>query len=165
MPKVYFTREPSCKNLLPCLPVSSTVNGFFNSSDVDSIVTVTSNHYGLAIGTTADVSVFGGIVAAVPTATTPGSSVAFYIRPIDANDELAFTFSTSYSTALPASTDVGKFIGFGNTTTVAGATLNMGTIGNAAGTTSGCFLRITGYDIARRQIKGVLNSTHIARMK
>lgn len=156
-----FTRAKTHKALMPVLPVSSTVTGFISSSDIGKTVFKTSNQYGLALGTTADNQLYAGIVAAVPVATTPASTTPFYIAPLNSEEEVEETYSTTYSTALPATTDLGKYVGYGNTTTVAGAVLSMGTIGNAAGTTSGCFLRISGFDNNRRVIRGFVNSTHI----
>jgi hypothetical protein len=154
-------RNCRTKSLLPVLPVASTVTGFVNSSDVGKLVFGTSNHGGLAVGTTADAQRFLGLVAAVPIATTPGSSQPFYVQQITPETEIEYDFSTTYSTAMPASTDVGKYVGFGNTTSVAGAVLSMAAIGNAPGSTNGCFLRVTGHSTNRRKIYGKINSTQL----
>lgn len=158
-----FTRAKVHKSLQAVLPVSSTVQGFVSSSDIGKTVFKTSNQYGLCVGTTADNQPIAGIVAAVPTATTPASTTPFYIAPVNENEEVEESYSTTASTALPATTDIGKYIGYSNTTTVAGAVLSMGTIGNAAGTTSGCFLRITGFNNTRKIIRGLINSSHISQ--
>ena len=150
-------------NLIAVLPVSSTVTGFIGSSDIGKLVYATSNNGGLAVGTTADDKLFLGIVAAVPTATTPASTVPFYVQPIVRGALYEADFSTTYSTGLPATTDIGKFLGLPNTTTVTGGSyLNIGTIGNAVGTTSGCFFRINSVNVEARTVTGTFNSTHIA---
>jgi hypothetical protein len=162
MGKFFHVSEPIAKGLLAVYPVSSTVTGFVNSTDIGKLVTMSSNHGGLALGTTADNQVFLGYVAAVPTATTPGSTVPFYVQPVLPCELLEGEFSTSYSTALPASTDAGKYLGFSNTTTVAGAALDMDTLGNAKGTTSGCFFRINSVPSTNvRKVVGSINSSHL----
>jgi hypothetical protein len=66
---------------------------------------------------------------------------------------------------LPATTDIGKYLGVSNTTTVAGGSyLSMAGIGNTAGSTSGRFFRIARAntaDIERRVVIGTFNSSHI----
>lgn len=155
------------KGLVAVLPGASTVNGFVSSSDIGKLVVASSNNGVLALGTTADTNTFIGIVAAVPTATTPASTVPFYVWPIGKGELVEADFSTAYSTVLPASTDVGKAMGLPNTTTVAGGSyLTMGSIGNAVGTTSGLFFRVAKVDanmINRRVVVGTFNSSHIAQ--
>jgi len=156
--------QKSESDLLAVLPVSSTVTGFVASSDIGKLVYNTSNQGGLAVGTTADNQVFLGIVAAVPTATTPGSTVPFYVQPIRRGVLYEADFSTTYSTALPATTDIGKYIGVSNTATVAGGSyLDVDTLANTAGTTSGCFLRVNEVKAAERVVIGSFNSSHIAQ--
>lgn len=162
MGKFFHLNDPAIKGLLAVLPVSSTVTGFINSTDLGKLVVPSSNHGGLALGTTADNQTYLGYVAAVPVATTPGSSQPFYVQPVLPGELLEADYSTVYSTSLPASTDAGKYIGLSNTTTVTGATLSMATIGNAKGTTSGNFFRVNGVDNNRRKIIGSINSTHLA---
>lgn len=158
----HLTQSGENANLIAVLPGASTVTGFIGSSDIGKLVVASSNNGVLAVGTTADAgALFMGIVAAVPVATTPASTQPFYIRPILRGNRYEGEFSTSASTALPATTDIGKYVGLTNTTTVAGAKLSMGTIGNAPGTTSGCFFRVTGFDNNRRVMYGSFNSSHL----
>lgn len=160
----YFGHLTKCgenADLIPVLPGASTVTGFVSSSDVGKLVVASSNNAVLAVGTTADANVYLGIVAAVPVATTPASTQPFYIRPILRGRNYEGEFSTSFSTAIPATTDIGKYVGLSNTTTPAGAKLDMGTIANAPGSTSGCFFKITGFSTERRILKGVFNSSHL----
>jgi hypothetical protein len=145
------------------LPVSSTVYGFVSSSDVGRLVVQSSNNYGLMIGSTGDVHIndagvrIAGLVSSVPAATTPGSTVPFYIRPIMNN-----ALYQADTTAAAATTDIGKYIGVSRTTTLAGArNLTVTGIGNAPGTTNGLFFRITDVDSTRRKVIGTFSSTHL----
>jgi hypothetical protein len=162
MGKFFHRYEPAVKNLIPCLSVSST-GGNIASTDIGKLVVASSNNHGLALGTTADNQVFLGYIAAVPTTIAVSSSDPFYVQPVLPYEVLEADYSTaiSTSTTLPATSDIGKYIGFSNTTTIAGAVLDLDTIGNAKGTTSGCFLRITGFDNVRRKLYGCINSSHL----
>lgn len=148
-------------DLKPVLPSASTVLGFITSTNVGDIVRRSSNKGELAVGTTADHTDLLGIIQAVPNNTTPGSSTPFYILPFCEDREFEIKYSTGYSTSHPASSDVGKYIGFGNTTTPAGALLSVGTLANSPGSTSGCWLRLSGYSTNNRKVFGFPNSTHI----
>jgi len=162
--------DGAIKDLLAVLPVSSTY-GYVSSSDVGKLVFETSNQGGLMPGSTGDVFIGGsavkllGIVANVPTPTSPGSTIPFFIWPIVPGKLYEAEYSTTYSANLPATTDIGKYLGSPNTTTIAaGAYLSMAGIGNAAGTTSGLFFRISdpSYSTAQRKILGTFHSTHLA---
>jgi hypothetical protein len=159
-----FANEAVIKNILPILPGASTVSGFISSSDIGKLVVASSDNAVLAIGTTADFAQgILGIVALVPTATTPASTTPFYYAPIVPGEKLVATYSTSFSTALPATTDLGKYVGFSNTTTVAGAeSLSFATVGNVKGSTSGRFFKIAGHDNTRKVLFGTINSSHLA---
>ncbi len=161
-----YTNNALGTDLIAVLPNDSTVTGFVASTDVGKLAFASSQVGGLMVGSTADFTgAILGIVASVPAATTPGSTVPFYIRPIVTGALYEADFSTSYSTALPATTDIGKFLGVSNTTTVTGGSyLSMAGIGNTAGTTSGRFFRIaraTAADVERRVVIGTFNSSHI----
>lgn len=152
-------------DVIKALPVASTVYGFVGSSDVGRLVYRTSNNYGLMPGSTGDIHVndaavlIAGLVASVPTATTPGSTVPFYIRPV-----VQSALYEADTTAAAATTDIGKYIGVSRTTTLAGGrNLTMTGIGNAPGTTNGLFFRITDIDSTRRKVVGTFNSTHLVR--
>lgn len=161
-----YTNNALGTDLVAVLPNDSTVTGFINSTDVGRLAFASSQVGGLMVGSTADFAgAILGIIASVPTATTPGSTVPFYIRPIVTGALYEADFSTSYSTSLPATTDIGKYVGVSNTTTVAGGSyLSMAGIGNAAGTTSGRFFKISradAADVERRIVIGTFNSSHI----
>lgn len=149
-------------DLIKVLPVSSTY-GAVSSSDVGRLVFQTSNQYGLMPGSTGDVHVsdgavrIAGIVASVPVATSAGSTVPFYIRPI-----VPFALYEADTTSAATTTDLGKYIGVSRTTTLAGGrNLTMTGIGNAPGTTNGLFFRITDFDSTRRKVIGTFSSTHL----
>ena len=164
-----FRADKVNKALIPILPTASTVSGMISSTDIGKLIVSSSEKGALAIGTTADsfkiIGILEGFQGGV-SATTAGSSVPMFVAPIGRGEEINAVFSTSFSTALPASSDVGKYVGFSNTTTVAGAKyLDMATIGNVAGSTSGRFFKITSAssdDVARRILRGVINSSHLA---
>ncbi|MEY3376506.1 MAG: hypothetical protein RL463_816 [Bacteroidota bacterium] len=161
-----YTNNALGTDLIAVLPNDSTVTGFVSSTDVGRLAFASSQLGGLMLGSTADFSgAILGIIASVPTATTPGSTVPFYIRPIVTGALYEADFSTTYSAQLPATTDIGKFIGVSNTTTVAGGSyLSMAGIGNAAGSVSARFFRIaraTSADVERRVVLGTFNSSHI----
>ena len=150
-------------DLIKVLPVSSTVYGMIASSDVGRLVYQTSNNYGLMPGSTDNIHVndaavrIAGLVASVPTATSAGSTVPFYIRPI-----VPFALYEADTTSAAATTDIGKYIGVSRTTTLAGGrNLSMVVTGNAPGTTDGLFFRITGIDSTRRKVIGTFSSTHL----
>lgn len=162
-----FRNEPICKHLIPILPVDST-RGNIQSTDIGKLCMASSNNGGLAIGTTADTNQTEGIlgiIASVPVASTPASTVPFYVRPVTPYDEIEADYSTALSgsirTDLPALADIGKYMGFSNTTTIAGALLDLDTISNVKGSTSGNFFKITGFDNNRRVVFGHINSSHI----
>ena len=164
-----FRHERVNKFLMPVLPGASTVSGIINTTDIGKLCMASSNLGLLAIGSTADITRAAGIigiVAGVPSAgvSTSASTDAFYVSPIMYGEELEADFSTSFSTSLPATSDIGSYIGFSNTTTVAGAAaLSMsGIVHAAAASTSGTFFRITGFDVNRRKVYGVINSSHLA---
>jgi hypothetical protein len=162
-----YTNNALGTDLVAVLPNDSTVTGFIASTDIGKLAFASSQVGGLMVGSTADFTEsILGIIAAVPAATTPGSTVPFYIRPIVPGALYEADFSTSYSTSLPATTDIGKCLGVSNTTTVAGGSyLSMAGIGNTAGSTSGRFFRISRADTAdveRRVVIGTFNTTHLA---
>jgi hypothetical protein len=157
-----YTNAGLQADVIAVLPVSSTY-GAISSSDVGRLVFQSSNQYGLLPGSTGDVHVndaavrIAGLVAAVPTATSAGSTVPFYIRPI-----VSFALYEADTTSAAATTDLGKYIGVSRTTTLAaGRNLTMTGIGNAPGSTNGLFFRITGFDSTRRKVIGTFSSTHL----
>lgn len=155
--------------LMPVLPGASTVRALISSSDVGKLIQASSNHGLLAIGTTQDISKatgFIGVLANVPTATTQLSSDLFYVSPIHYGDFIEADYSTTVAgttSCLAVTTNIGYYFGFSNTTTVAGGSkLDPSTCGVAAGTTSGLFFKMLGFDNTRKTIWGVINSSHLA---
>lgn len=142
-----------------------TLGGAY-SSDIGRIVTrsTDASKYVFAVGATA-ARTTGYAIATAPLVgflhslesdpTTEGSTNKIYISRFDPLKEYMITYSTLYSTVLPASSDVGNYIGLGNTTTVAGCVLSMANIGSTgpgSGTTSPKAFIITGFDNNRRKI-------------
>lgn len=163
--------EPVIKRLRPCLPGTSTTKGMINSTDIDKLVLGSSlgaNTVHLAVGTTADIAKAAnivGIVASVPNACTADSTTLIYVQPLTPWDEIEADYSTSVAgttSALTLTSNIGYFFGWSNTTTVAGgATIDPSTCGTAAGTTSGLFFKMTGFDNTRKKIYGTINSSHL----
>ena len=103
---------------------------------------------------TSDAPLEGYIFSIPNSPTTVGSTVPFYMMRLNPSVELEVTFSTLYSTVMPGTTHIGSYVGLSDTTTIAGAKISMGTVGATPGTSDRCWLRITGYDTARRKIYG-----------
>ncbi len=155
--------------LMPVLPAASTVRSLISSSDAGKLIQASSNHGQLAIGTTQDITKatgFIGVVDQVPTATTQLGANAFYVAPILYGDFIEADYSTSVAgttSLLAVTTNIGYYFGFSNTTTVAGGSkLDPSTCGAAAGTTSGLFFKMLGFDNTRKTMWGVINSSHLA---
>jgi len=163
------------KHYRKALPSNSTVNGFFNSSDLGKLVEASSNLAALHVGTSDAVSAGSilGILAVVPAATTPGSTDDFiYIQPIAPGELVEVDYST-------ASTDIGSTNFFLATTNigswlrVAGAGTSSGdnsaaqfvdpTTGQTtlAGSTVG-ILMLTSYSTTRKVVTGILASSVLA---
>lgn len=162
MGKAYFVHANN-KPLMRVLPSDHATYGNIKTSDVDAIVRRSTdlNTYELAHGTTvvADVR-FAGLIAAVPTASTPGSTVPFYIKRLSADDEIEMPFSTTYSATIPGTTDIGKWVGYSTSTTVGGAVLCTSSLSTDAGAS---FLKVTGFSTNRKTIRGYINSSHIEK--
>jgi len=136
------------------------------SSDIGRLLTrsTDASKYVFAVGTTAarttgyaaaTQQLVGYLQGVEVDPTTEGSTSKIYISRFDPLKEYEITYSTLYSSTLPASTDIGNYIGLGNTTTVAGCVLSMANIsstGVGSGTTSPKSFLITGYDNNRRKI-------------
>ena len=157
----HITQAGEKANLIPVLPGASTVTGNIQSTDIGKLVVASSAQGVLAIGTTADSNIYLGVIAAVPLPSTPGSTQPFYVRPLLRGVRYEGKYSTTFSTAHPATSDIGKYVGLSGTTTIAGAKLDMATIGNAPGTTDGNFFRISAFSTERRVLIGTINSSHL----
>ena len=135
------------------------------SSDIGRLVMASSNGITFMTGGSSfSTSLIAGIVSQVPTATTSGSTIPFYVQKLDPNQMVEGTYSTLYSATHPATSDLGKYIGLSTAATVAGAVLDMDNVGNAPGTSDARWLKITGFSTNRRKIMGfpVINSSCIA---
>ena len=135
------------------------------SSDIGRLTRQTSNgHVLMKGGSSYSTSLISGIVAQVPTATTSGSTIMFYIQKLDPNELVEGTYSTLYSTVHPGTTDIGKYIGLSTAATVAGAVFDVDNMGNAPGTSDARWCKLMGFSTNRRKIWGfpVINSSCIA---
>jgi hypothetical protein len=156
--------------LIPVYPGASTVTGFVGATDEDKLAMMSSNYAILKLGSTADIakgSGIYGIVATVPTATTPASTATpFYIQPITPFDVIEADYSTSVAKSTTfgvVTTNIGSFFGVSNTTTIAGAVyVDASIVGTAAGTTDGLFFRMLGFSTQRGVMWGLINSSHLA---
>lgn len=147
--------------------VSST--DIINTTDIGAVLQKSSNKVVLAVGgTTAATARVCGFVHGFREGTTKctgGSSDWFYMKKFSQNREYEITYSTLYSTVHPASTDVGKFIGFSTASTDVGGKLDMDTLVVDVATSSGAgqsWFEIKGCSTARRKIYGIpVDSTNI----
>lgn len=145
------------KKLLPALLGTDPDGGSTNiySTDIGRFTHKNLNLHVLARGGSSySTSLISGIVAQVPTNTTNGSTVPFYIQKLDPNCEIECSYSTLYSATHPADDYLGYYIGLSTAATIAGAVLSMGNVGTAPGTSDARFLKITGYSTERRKIYG-----------
>lgn len=135
------------------------------SSDIGRLVRQTSN--GIVLmkgGSSYSTSLIAGILSQVPTATTSGSTIPFYIQKLDPNQLVEGTYSTLYSTVHPGTTDIGKYVGLSTAATVAGGVFSMGNMGNAPGTSDARWMKLVDFSTNRRKLVGfpVSNSSCIA---
>ena len=122
-----------------------------NSSDVGRIVFKSSNTVVLGTGGSSfSTSIIAGVIALVPTASSGGSTVPIYIRPLVPGKMWEGKYSTLYSTVHPSDDYIGSYVGLSSAATVAGALFSMGNLGNEPGTSDARFARITGYSTNRR---------------
>ena len=155
--------------LIPVYPGASTVTGFVDATDIGKLVMASSEGGVLALGSTADVakaSGIYGIVAAVPTATTPDSTATpFYIQPLTPFDVVEADYSTSVADTtsfLVVTTNIGYVFGVSHTTTVAGAvSIDASVAATAAGTSEWLFFKMLGFSTSRGTMWGLINSSHL----
>jgi hypothetical protein len=135
------------------------------SSDIGRLVMASSNGITLMTGGSSfSTSLIAGIVSQVPTATTSGSTIPFYVQKLDPNQLVEGTYSTLYSTVHPGTSDLGKYVGLSTAATVAGAVFSMGNMGNAPGTSDARWLKLTDFSTNRRKLMGfpAVNSSCIS---
>jgi hypothetical protein len=152
MPANYFNPRGEYCGLVSAL-VGSTDT--INSSDVGRLVAKSSNNVILKSGGSSfSTDLIAGIIAAVPEASSGGSTVPIYISKLNPEYEIEGTYTTAYGGGHPATTDIGKYVGLSSAASFAGAVLDMQFVSNAPGTSNGCFLRISGFSTNRRKIYG-----------
>ncbi len=140
--------------MFPVLPGAGSL-GNIASSDIGKLVVESSGKGVLQSSTSTSIPTIIGMIACVPTETSGGSTVPFYVHDIRGK-EIEQTFSTVASATLPATTDIGDFVGW---STAAGTgVIGMDTKSSAAGK---AFLKVTGFDNTRRKVFGVVHSSNL----
>lgn len=165
-----FRNDKTQKPYISILPGASTVGGMVSSSDIGKLCFASSQHGLIGIGSTQDFARAAGIVgiiSAVPDASTSDSTTVFYVAPILPGEIIEVDYSTTYErstgTSLMATSNIGKYFGVSNTTTIAGANnLDPSVAGNAPGTTNGLFFKLCGFSTQNDVAWGVINSSHLA---
>jgi hypothetical protein len=130
--------------------------GDIASSDVGKLVVESSGKGVLLSSTSTSAPAILGMIACVPNETSGGSTVPFYIHLVDGL-EIEQTFSTVASVTLPATSDIGDFVGWSTLADV--GIIGMDTKSSSA--TNEAFLKITGFDNDRRKVFGVVNSSNL----
>ncbi len=157
--------NPVSKFNLPLFPMTPSTDDSVYSTDVGRCVWKSSFSGMLARGgSSLSTSLLIGYIAIVPTDSTAGSTIPFYIRKFDPNVEVELIYTTAGGGGHPQTTDLGKFIGFSSAATVAGAVMDMQWISNTPGTSNGCWLCISGFSTAGRKVRGFpsVNSSMIS---
>lgn len=170
--------EPIQKKYMPVYPVASTLTGFIGTTDVGKLCVANSTatgwggyspQGGLPAATTADQYRVIGIIAVVPEATTPGSTVPFYVQRITPYDYVEAQYSTtverSTGASIIATSNIGYWIGLGGagtTTVVLGKYMDPSLASTAPGTTNGMFFKMLGFSTQNDTVWGCVNSSHIA---
>lgn len=163
MPANYFNVRSVKGTICPGLPGSTET---IYSSDIGRMVFKSSNN--VVMGSTGSsffsTSLMLGFIAAVPVTSTGGSTIPIYYTKLDPNVEIEGTYSTVPGGNHPATTDIGKFVGFTRTTGLSAAVFDMQYAGNEVGTSNALWLRITGFSTSRRKIYGypAVNSSVIS---
>jgi len=159
-----FRKQATMRGLTKVKPCAGA-NGNIGATDIGRLVVESSGGYGYLYNTSeATTNIkgrIGGIIAAVPDATTAGSTTPFYIRQVLPGDELETDCSTAGTTAL-VSSNLNYYLGplFSSTPSAAGgASLDCST--GSTGVTEGRFFRVTGYSTTRNKVYGTIATTHL----
>jgi hypothetical protein len=162
------------RGAVPVYPGASTVGGMITSTCVGYLCVAGSTvasvgQYGeIPINSTADMMKVKGIICDVPTNTTCGSTVPFYVYPIFPGDILTANYSTTVerstgATSVIVSTNRGYFIGLGNSTdTILGRYVDPSLASTAPGTTNCMLFRLIDLSTQNDTVDVMVNSTHIA---
>jgi len=147
--EVYQGQNPP---FLKCYSLGST-GGNINSTDVGKFVTKSSNHYGLAVGSSSYQNIVG-YVAAVSGSGVVSSTNPFYVAPFKDGNTYAVKYSTLYSANHPTSTSIGMYVGLSTAATIAGAVISMASEAKVYSSTgaSAPIFRINGYSTAQRRL-------------
>lgn len=147
-------RKSAYEGFIKVLPGAGSL-GDIGSSDVGKLVTESSGKAVLQSSTSTSIPSIVGMVACVPDATSGGSTVPFYIWDVRGK-EIELTFSTVASATLPATTDIGDYVGYSTASGV--GVIGMDTKSSSAGR---AFLKISGFDNDRRKVFGFVNSSNL----
>jgi hypothetical protein len=145
----------------PMIPIRVMASTSMASTDIGRflIASTSGEGFGFLTGTTLTPRVTG-YLALVPNSPTTGwSTNLVYMRKLMPGVEYAVKFTTTNTTTLPATTDLGGFIGISSgTSAVLGAVLDMAGVGSTVRSDSTVvhpLFQITGYDNTARRIFGV----------
>ncbi len=180
----FYLRRPHAREIVQVIPSASTVGGTTSgqicSTDVGRLC-VTSSTILTAVGAELPVpTTFAaaysilGIVAAVPTATTAGSSTPFYIEKIKPGDVVECDYSTDVETSTGATSsimvtsNIGYFFGIGapagnNTSAIVTGMYLDGSIASTlyAASTKDVFFRLGGFSTADRKAWGTIATSNL----
>jgi hypothetical protein len=154
-----FFRKEIKNSYLVCLPSSDATLGAITTSHVGKVVVKGTDGIQLATGTSDDTARYVGIISAVPDTITPGGTVPFYVTPFNEYDEIAETFTTS---STPIAANIGSYIPYSSTATVAGAVFDISKVSTTAGGTYGAWLKITGFDLSSNLVYGIPDLSRLA---
>jgi hypothetical protein len=151
-------RSANVGSYVQVLPGAGSL-GNIGSSDLGKLLTESSGKAVLQSSTSTSIPKILGMVANVPVDTTGGSTVPFYVWDVRGK-EIEQTYTTLASATLPATTDIGSYVGWSTASTgAAGGIIGMDTASSAPGK---AFLKITGFDNNRRKVFGRVNTTNLA---
>lgn len=162
----------TARGAIPVYPGPSTIGGMITSTCVGYLCVTAStiasnNQFGeIPVASTADMMKVKGIIAAVPTDTTSGSTTPFYIFPILPGDVLTAEYSTtverSTGASIIASTNRGYFVGLGTGTGQLGRYVDPSLASTAPGTTDCLLLRLIDFSTQNDTADVMVNSSHLA---
>ncbi|MFA4834907.1 MAG: hypothetical protein WC749_02380 [Dehalococcoidia bacterium] len=162
------------RHAIPVLPGASTVGGMITSTCIgylcvtgSTAATLTRGELVQATSSNPEYRQIKGIITAVPTDTTAGSTVPFYVTPILPGDVLNVNCSTvneasTGGTSVLLTTNLGYFLGYGINTagTVLGYGLDPSTCYATIGTSSNyCPFKMVGFSTQNDTIDVVIRSS------
>lgn len=162
----------TARGAIPVYPGASAIGGIITSTCVGMLCVAASTvasigQYGeIPAPSTADMMKVKGIIASVPTDTTPGSTVPFYIFPVLSGDILTAPYSTAVARggagAIMVSTNRGYFVGLGTGSGALGKYIDPTLASTAPGTTNCMLFRLLDFSTQNDTADVVVHSTHLA---